>query len=284
MNLLSGAMNLDAVLSQYGKWRTRRPLKSAPEIISHMHWGTAHRAVRVRCATDTGREDFVVRFLVPSNAALALDFRHEILAMQRAAEVGLAPKVVYVLGAERLMVTEYIEGSAGSISADSLGKLIAAIHRLPATDYYLDLASRLEHYTRRALESQVDRSQLIDPGYGPLKRAIRTLSEGPKALCHNDLNRGNILIKDQRPYVIDWEYAAMGSPYFDTAAALDGSNILNEEELLRRVFPRGFSPALWQAAKAVYAAIEWNWYQAAGEPMPAHCREERVTELLAKLP
>jgi thiamine kinase-like enzyme len=43
-------------------------------------------------------------------------------------------------------------------------------------------------------------------------------SAQPKRLCHNDLLNANFLIDDNdKLYVLDWEYAGMGDPFFDLA-------------------------------------------------------------------
>ena len=43
--------------------------------------------------------------------------------------------------------------------------------------------------------------------------------ETPK-LCHKDLTAGNLLYQQEQLIAIDWEYAAMGSRYFDIAIAM----------------------------------------------------------------
>jgi thiamine kinase-like enzyme len=50
---------------------------------------------------------------------------------------------------------------------------------------------------------------------------LRRLSADPSrlCLCHNDLNSTNILDTGSL-YLIDWEYAAIGDPYFDLATII----------------------------------------------------------------
>ena len=275
-------MILEAVLGNHASWRTASPLLAPPEILEQLNWGTAHTAYKVRAETAEGPADFVVRFLPRVEASLALDFSSEIALMARAAARGLAPEVVFVQPENRLLVTPFIDGTT-DISAKSLGNLIAAIHALPCEHAPIQLIERLNAYTDSALARAVPSEQLIDPEFAPLTRAIAQLEAHAPVTCHNDLGAGNVIESEGRAIAIDWEYGACGSPYFDLAAASAGWPELDEGLLINSVFPRNFSPRLWQLAKAVYAAIEWNWYQASGARRPARVTRERVANLLTAL-
>lgn len=276
-------MIAESVLANYQYWRTREPLIEPPEIVAQLPWGTAHSALRVSGKTASGTQEFVLRFLPIAEASLALDFNQEVALMEVAASVGLAPEVAYVMAQSRVLVTEFIPGST-DVTAAQLGDLINKIHVLPANGPELDLGAQLAFYTDSALARAVSAEELIDPDYPPLVAAIQKLNDSDKVLCHNDLGRGNVISGNGRVVAIDWEYAAVGSAYFDAAAACAGWPDMDEGELVAKVFPRNFSPLLWQLAKSVYAAIEWNWYQASGAKMPHRLSRDRIAELLASLP
>ncbi len=59
------------------------------------------------------------------------------------------------------------------------------------------------------------------PGYGPaadwLERRAETVRRRPPALIHLDYHGSNILMRDGRPYVIDWTSAGVSDPRFDLA-------------------------------------------------------------------
>lgn len=276
-------MILETVLANYSHWRTPLPLKTPPEIVTQLHWGTVHHAVKVMSETEAGPAEFVVRFLSRAETSLARPFEQEIALLRAAADAELAPAVVYVQPQNRLLVSEFIDGER-EVEAAALGRLLRAIHALPATTERLDLAAQLAFYTDRALTRGVDPALLVDPEFSPLQNAILQLSLHPEVTCHNDLGQGNVLQAGTKTMAIDWEYAGTCSAYFDAASACAGWPDLDEGEILAEVFPRNFSPLLWQYAKAIYAATEWNWYQASGVARPERCNQERVQELLAALP
>lgn len=59
------------------------------------------------------------------------------------------------------------------------------------------------------------------PGYGPvadwLEHRVETVRRRPPALIHLDYHGNNILMRDGRPYVIDWSSAGISDPRFDLA-------------------------------------------------------------------
>lgn len=131
---------------------------------------------------------------------------------------------------------------AEHISPGDIGTLLNAIHQLPAEGPALDLKAIYNHYLETAEQARpiypptgdqplagCDSTlcQQVAAGYPLLpadnkdfNRCLALLSRGPQCLCHNDLTRGNILRSSSGPVAIDWEYAGIGSPWFDIAAAL----------------------------------------------------------------
>ncbi len=56
------------------------------------------------------------------------------------------------------------------------------------------------------------------------------IKNDPKSFTHHDLNQANILIKDNRVFLIDWEWARIDSPYFDFATLALNDKV--DEQLL----------------------------------------------------
>lgn len=276
-------MLIETLLDQYQNWQLPEPLLAPPEIVNDLNWGTTHRAVKVRGISLSGEHYYVIRHASRDSAVLAMPLEHERQVMQQAFAHGLAPRIVYWQSNARAMVTEFINGSLGAPKPELLGRTLRRIHELPAKADRLDLRQQLVLYTRLAQQRGVTDDQLIDPEFKPLCRAIEQLESAQPVLCHNDLGRGNLLITTDRAIAIDWEYAALGNRYFDIAAALAGWPELDPGAVLQAAIPRGLSNIEWQAAQAVYASMEWNWYQASGVPMPDTLTRERLLERLTTL-
>lgn len=49
--------------------------------------------------------------------------------------------------------------------------------------------------------------------------------------CHNDIVLGNMLFKDNKLYLIDYEYAALNDPYFDLASFISENDIMEQDKI-----------------------------------------------------
>ena len=74
--------------------------------------------------------------------------------------------------------------------------------------------------------------------------------------------------------MIDWEYAAPGDIYFDTAAASAGNPSIDGTALIRAVLGEKADLRVWQIARLVYRAVEINWLAAMGKTVAP--REARM--------
>lgn len=277
-------MLIETILNQYASWQLAEPLLAPPEIVNHLTRGTTHRAVKVCGPTASGPRCFVIRFASRDSSTLAMPLEHERQVMQQACSLGLAPRLVHWHDNARVTVSEFVDGHMDTPEPALLGQTLRRIHGLPIEANRLSLRDHLERYTARAIERGVAPEQLIDPNFEPLSRAITLLESSKPVLCHNDLGRGNLIVTSDQAVVIDWEYAALGNRYFDIAAATAGWPELDSGAVIAAAIPRDFSPMEWQAAQGVYAAIEWNWYQASGLSIPDHLSAEHLIERLNSLP
>lgn len=118
-----------------------------------------------------------------------------------------------------------------------LAMAIRRVHELPA-ERAPDLGTFSPFETVRAyLAIAADRGVLlpdgIDRALGILGALEARLWPPPvPALCHNDLLPANFVDQGDRVRILDWEYAAMGDPYFDLgnlAANLELSEAACEE-------------------------------------------------------
>ncbi len=163
----------------------------------------------------------------------------EFVAAGLAGRLGIAPSVRLYNMTHRLLVTDYIFG-------ETLTK-----ERLRSPERLQDVALLL----RRAHESEPDvgtfsvfvtiedywqRVQHLDPGLLDAHRskrqwidAIRQLvPKEPVGLCHNDLLAANFVeeTNSHRLWLVDWEYAGLGTPYFDLGNFAANQDLAPEEE------------------------------------------------------
>ena len=215
---------------------------------------------------------------------------------RRAAAAGLAPAVRYADAAAGLLVTEFLDSDA--LPADTVGRqhmngsaayahprdavalaaiagLLRDIHRLEATPGeraafgpVLDSAERLDEW-RRSLTMTDPLPQSL--GSTDLRDAVRRVSSSAitPVPCHNDLLAANRIVHCGRSYAIDWEYACLGDPYFDLAAAASELEASQRSRLLTLYLDREPADAERQRLAdqlLIYRAIAACWYAAQSPP------------------
>ena len=151
--------------------------------------------------------------------------RPELFAIQKkVSSAGLAPTPLYLSDDHCFYVEQWISPSVQPVSVlpdnerlNILAKALHAVHSLPVTTETLPLAKQWQGYINVAG---------LGSGDPLVKQADSTVSEyqdciaktGDLVFCHNDLAFAHIIDADHLT-VIDWEYAATGSRYFDLGSA-----------------------------------------------------------------
>src|SRR6185369_8347917 len=171
---------------------------------------------------------------------------HQYVSMRIAAEAGIAPKILYVDEAARIVVTDFIEQVAleaypggPPALARALGELLARVQATEVFPYFVeypDIVARLFAHVRRTglfaggvLDQHVERLELLRGAY----RA----SSSRSVSSHNDVVPNNILFDGRRLWLIDWESAYCNDPLVDVAIVLDGIARSPElEEVLLRAW------------------------------------------------
>jgi len=207
------ALTIDEVISRIPGWT------GATIAVSALGGGITNLNYRV----DVGGKSFVVRMPGKDSELLGIDRRREYACTLAAGEGGVGPEVAHFLEADGILITHFIAGrgmSAEEISRPAaLRRVAAALRRYHAGPAFPDSFSALEtvrDYLRisrsvaplpSTIDRMVERAETIDG-------AMRALPRPPRS-CHNDLLLGNFLDDGQRIRIVDWEYAAMGDPFFD---------------------------------------------------------------------
>jgi thiamine kinase-like enzyme len=185
--------------------------------------GITNRNFRARFAGT----DYVIRVPGKDTALLEIDRGAERIANERAARVGIAPPVAAMLDEPQAIVTVFVEGETME-PADlrepealtDVARSLRAIHELGEP-----LPTRFDSF--RIVETYADtatrRGAEIPAAYGEARGVARTLeqaftgAEHDPVPCHNDLLAANFIRGPKQVWIVDWEYAGMGDPYFDLA-------------------------------------------------------------------
>jgi thiamine kinase-like enzyme len=206
---------LAAVIAAVPSWAGHEP-----SAIDPIGGGITNRNFRV----DIAGGSFVVRLWGTDTELLGIDRAAENEAICAAAEVGVAPEVVAFLPEQRALVTRFVD--ARPISEDELqgaevlGLVVASlrrIHSCPPIAASFPVFRMVEDYRRVAVSKGVVVPAAYDDAHAFADRIEAAFGEAPtpSTTCHNDLLNANFLLEDGHVWIVDYEYAGMGDPFFD---------------------------------------------------------------------
>jgi thiamine kinase-like enzyme len=164
---------------------------------------------------EVGGEAFVLRIGGKDTELLGIDRHAEHAASRIAADLGLAPEVVGFVEPEGYLVTRFVDGEVGRVDVDQVGRALARLHAGPAFPARFDSFRVVEAYRATALTHGV----AVPAAYERAKEVAdaierRRAGVAPRP-CHNDLLNANFIAERSRSWIVDWEYAGMGDPFFD---------------------------------------------------------------------
>jgi thiamine kinase-like enzyme len=182
--------------------------------------GITNRNFRV----DVDGDSFVVRLAARDTELLGIDRAAEELAARAAAEAGVAPEVVAFLPEHRCLITRFVHGS--SIPMEDLRdepvlalvlRSVKAIHACPPIPATFPVFRIVEDYRKLAADRGVPVPSAADEVLAIAKGIEHAFSHAPMpdATCHNDLLNANFLRDGDQVWIVDYEYAGMGDPFFD---------------------------------------------------------------------
>jgi thiamine kinase-like enzyme len=191
-----------------------------PDSVTPLPGGLTNRNFRV----ELGGVAYVVRIPGKDTGLLGIDRRAEWDATRAAAAAGVGPEPVAFLPDHGIVVTRFLEADPLPASAlardDVLAGVVTAIrtlHAMPAIASRFSPFRVVREYRRLAAERGVP----IPPAFGDALAAADEIERAcgarpvPAVPCHNDLLSANFLYRDGRVFVVDYEYAGMGDPFFD---------------------------------------------------------------------
>jgi len=192
----------------------------ATPTVTPIEAGITNRNYRVEVDGGT----FVLRLAGADTELLGIDREHEVEAGRAAAAAGVGPEVVAFLPGLGCVVTRFVRGEP--IPEERLGEedvmrsvigSVAAIHGSPAIRATFPVFRIVERFRDTAAE----RGVAIPPAYADAHAIAARIETAfaaapmPLATCHNDLLNANFLLDGEHTWIVDYEYAGMGDPFFD---------------------------------------------------------------------
>ncbi|WP_193163099.1 phosphotransferase [Microbulbifer hainanensis] len=190
-----------------------------PSLLRPLTGGLTNRSFLI----EANGERLVLRRNSPISDALDLNRSAEAAALRCADSAGICAPVIYCDPNHQYLVTRFIEGrqwgDPEAASLKQLAQLLRRIHALPAIDVRLDIEEKIANYWR-SINRRADFCQKLWELDQNVRRHIavaHSLSDSD-CLCHNDLVMTNLIVANRENlYAIDWEYAAMGDPFYELA-------------------------------------------------------------------
>ena len=219
----------------------------------------------------------VLRIGGKDTALLGIDREHEYEAALMAARLGIGPEVLRF--ADGVLVTRFVEGEVGRADPATVGDLLKRLHGAPPVAGRFDSFRVVEAYAATA--TGYGRS-LPDP-YGPAHEVACQIearrAAAPVVTCHNDLLAGNFIDDGERIWIVDWEYAGMGDPFFDLAnfavnngldedgerALLEAYGSTDTRALTLMRFMSDFREAMWGVVQQAISELDFDFVSYADE-------------------
>ena len=280
-------LKLEQTLAQWSQWHCAPALTRAPHEVRVLTPGVSNFSVLVEAG-----QRFVVRIDGLNPSTHGLSRQSEWHTLEAAHKAGLAPTPRYYNPALGSLVCDYLApDDAQVVPIADVARLLRAIHRLPARHHRLDLGERILRY-----EKQIEhRGRALGDDLRNCHRKVAALLQamsqqpGDTVLCHNDLLRANRIYSARKLWALDWEYAAMASPWYDIAVVINGDSLSasDAEALLNAYLGRAPDEkerdTLHQYG-CIYRYLELLWYLALDTPvLRPSTIEEKSTALVHML-
>lgn len=207
-------------------------------VITPITSGITNENVRV----DVDGETFVVRLPGADTELLGIDRHAELEATRTAAAAGVGPEVVDFV--EGCLVTRFVEGRPipeEDLEREDVLELVVrsvrAIHAAPGIPSAFPVFQIVERYRNLAAERGVPIPAAYDRAHALAERIEGAFGANPmpEATCHNDLLNANFLRDGDHVWIVDYEYAGVGDPFFDLGnlSINNGLSAKAQETLLR---------------------------------------------------
>lgn len=193
--------------------------KGKDAVLTPLSGGITNRNLRV----DIGKESFVLRKGGKGANLLGINRKNEHVISAIAARLGVGAEVVYSLPRRDIQVTRFISGKKitprSAASPRMIKRIVRSLKRVHDGPKFPGIFSPFETvrtYHRLAVKHKVSFPPILRKALGLMDQIEAAVGPATRLRpCHNDLLAGNFIDDGRRIRIIDWEYAAMGDPFFD---------------------------------------------------------------------
>ena len=282
---------LEQALAQWPQWQCDPALKRPPRLVAELSAGHSNFSVLVE-----GPERLVVRIDGVAPATLGLHRHSEWRTLHTASSRGIAPAPRYFNPDLGCLVCDYLpHDQVQERPLSEVARLLRDIHELPPRHHRLDIGERILRYEKLLAHKGRSISAQLKNCQSSVKALLYDLGQqaGPPVLCHNDLLQSNRIYSGGTLWAIDWEYCAMGSPWYDIAVVANGDSLsdIETDQLLQAYLgrtARSRERAVLQQYGTVYRYLELLWYLALDRPVltliEIDSKTQALTDRLARSP
>jgi thiamine kinase-like enzyme len=201
------------ILDQVPGWSAERA------VVTPLQGGITNQNYRV----DIDGASFVLRVGGKGTHLLGIDRERESICSTLASQVGVAPRVLRFLPDEDALVTHFVTGTAitpeSAAQPGTLRRIVASMQRYHAGPDFPGTFSpfaTVRSYHQLALQYGVAFPDTLPRVFALMARIEEALGPVQQSKpCHNDLLASNFIDDGATIWIIDWEYAGMGDPFFD---------------------------------------------------------------------
>lgn len=199
--------------------------------------------------------------------------QQELRCQHAAAAVGVAPAPLCLNNHQRMLVSEFLTRSRHfdwQLHHGELMQLVEKLVRLHRLTVQTPELQPLAYLQQLYDAVPVDSRHLLDPQiFALLLQTAGDFTDLPTdiVLCHMDLHSGNILLQQQRIWLIDFEYCQRADSSFDLAALSLNLQMNSAEEMAMLEFYLQYRPQATlglterlRLAKRLYSGFCWLWY------------------------
>jgi thiamine kinase-like enzyme len=218
-----------------------------------------------------GGETLVLRIGGKDTGLLGIDREHEHEAAVLAAELRIGPEVARF--ADGVLVTRFVEGEVGRADPAVVGALLQRLHGARPIASRFDSFRVVETYAETAAEHGLTVPDAFERAHEIARKVEVRRESASLVTCHNDLLAANFIDDGKRLWIVDWEYAGIGDPFFDLAnfsvnngldadgerALLDAYGSTDTRALTLMRFMSDFREAMWGVVQQAISELDFDF-------------------------